>query len=315
MKEYIENLQIRYSELFGRNAQEYLGAGLSIFHRYRDKETEHAQAAVGAMIAGVEFLIKSILAYRNLSNVFSDLPHDVRIFFTSPDSVPRFFKWRNIPFDIHSPSVKIIGFDQCMASFNIFFPHMKQPLMSHAGLLSRLREPSLHGIVPALNSYDLGRVGMTVLAIAETIGNEETFPYTWYSLSGEDTAFVREFEELREERVRLALSQAKRSAHDEIHDGLHTVVARGWKSHATSCPVCRSEGLLDGYTELAMADDEEGAFPSLDFFAVSFRCDECRLKLYDFEEMKIAGMDTLYDRSDDIDQWFHEFGDLPEWDI
>ena len=63
---------------------------------------------------------------------------------------------------------------------------------------------------------------------------------------------------------------------------------------------------------LAVSEDEEGINPSLDFFASGFHCWECGLKLYDSEELRLAGMNTLYDRSGDIDRWFTERDATPD---
>lgn len=75
-----------------------------------------------------------------------------------------------------------------------------------------------------------------------------------------------------------------------------------------ACPICESWGILNGYTEDDLVEDEDGAFPALGFFAEAFNCDECGLSLEDVEELKLAGIDTHYDRSDDIDRWFAEQG-------
>jgi len=311
--EYIEELKTKFSEQFGRTAQEYLTMGLDLFHRYREKETEFAQAAVGNMIVGTELLIKSFLAHRNLSNIFSSMPQEVRMFLANPDKVPRFFKWRNVAVDVHSDLVTPLNFDESADSFYVFFPHMKQLILPYAAILSRLRQASLHSIIPMLNSYELGRVGYAVLTIAETINNEDSFPYKWYKITENDTLFLRRFEEDRVERVKLALTRAKQTAREGIGESFHAVVALDWRTYEAICPVCRASGLLNGYTELAIAEDDHGPYPTLDFFAVSFRCDDCRLTLHDCEEIKLAGMNSLYDRSGDIDKWFRDHGDPAHW--
>ena len=45
-----------------------------------------------------------------------------------------------------------------------------------------------------------------------------------------------------------------------------------------------------------MNDSEEKV---LGFFADRFRCDVCQLKLDDYDELRLAGITTIYERDDD----------------
>ena len=72
-------------------------------------------------------------------------------------------------------------------------------------------------------------------------------------------------------------------------------------------------GMMNGFTELAVTEDEEGEFTSLDFFSVSFDCHVCGLSLNDVEELKLAKMSILYDRTDEIHHWFSEHNYFSEW--
>jgi len=315
MKDYISQLQEKFSEHLGQTAQEYFTNGMNIFHHYREHDSDHAQAAVGMVTIGVEFYLKSFLAHRNLTNIFSEIPQEMRILLSKPESVPRFFKWRNVAFDIHSESLKMIGFEDCMSSFYVFFPHLKQLLLPHATVLAKLRFPSLHGIVPALDGFTLDRAGYTVLSIVEALNNEETFPHSWYSLTEEDKTFLRETGQKRRHRVKQAIARAKESSREILDEPVHSAGSSGWDTLGTLCPVCRAGSILSGYTELAVAEDEDGPYPTLDFFATGFRCDECRLVLFDYEELRLAGMNTLYDRTADIDTWFRESGGLSDWEL
>lgn len=48
---------------------------------------------------------------------------------------------------------------------------------------------------------------------------------------------------------------------------------------------------------------------SLNFLAESFQCDLCKLALSDIKEMELAGMSTVYDRNEDMDDWLVDHED------
>jgi len=313
MKEFVDGLRKKFSEELGRTSGEYLKTGLDMFHNCREKESEYGQAAVGNMTVALELMLKSYIAVKSLSSIFRDLPPEMRVFLSNPESVPRFFKWRNYDIDIRSDKYKTLDLNECFDVFYMLFPHMKQTLMPHIALLTRWRHPSLHGIMPDLNRYEFERIGYAVLSIAEALRGDKSYDFPWYSLSEYDTEFMRIFDTQRMERVEHALKQASSMAKEITGDSLRTVVAHNWDTFVTVCPVCRASGLLKGYTELAVGEDEDGPYPNLDFFATTFRCEECELILYDSEELHLANMNTLYDRSNEIEKWFMEHRNNMDW--
>ena len=73
----------------------------------------------------------------------------------------------------------------------------------------------------------------------------------------------------------------------------------------TACPVCDSDGILTGDSEIDPPVDDQSD-PFLSFTAYSFECDECGLVLNDTQEIELAGMDVAYDRNDELDDWLFE---------
>jgi hypothetical protein len=53
-------------------------------------------------------------------------------------------------------------------------------------------------------------------------------------------------------------------------------------------------------------DDDMPAF-DLTFFGYSFECEECGLKLEDYDELQMAGIDPIVDRSSESDRWAREY--------
>ena len=309
MDNYILELKNKISEELSRAAHEYLENALNMFHKHNRLEYECSQAAIGNLVIAMELLLKSFLTTKNLSIIFKDIPSEIRIILSSPEIIPKFFEWRSFDVDLRSYKYKMIDFDECIAGFYIFFPELKQLLMPHINFLSKWRHTSLHGFLLPLHKFEFERIGFAVLSVIISLINDHSFHYSWYILTEDDKSFLRDFESKRNERVTMAVERAKNKSSETSSDHLDVIVAHNWETFPTNCPVCDFIGLLTGYTELALAEDEDGSSPTLDFFAITFTCEECGLSLNDIEELKLAGMNTLYDRSNDLDKWFKEHED------
>jgi len=186
-------------------------------------------------------------------------------------------------------------------------------LVPHVDALIKRRFASHHGVLPAISRYELESIGYAVLHIIRALVDNEGFDVSWVSLSDDDLEFIQYFDRQRIERVKFAIHTAEKSATRIDHDRLDTIVANGWDSYVVQCPVCRSGSLLDGYTVLAVGGDEDGLSTNLDFFATSFHCDECGLDLLDSEEIKLVKLDTIFDRSAELDRWFSDHEDFSNW--
>lgn len=70
-----------------------------------------------------------------------------------------------------------------------------------------------------------------------------------------------------------------------------------------------SKGLLSGSTEIEGIPEYGGGTAGyvLSFNADSFECTACGLLLEDVEELKLANLETNYDRNQDMDKWMNEF--------
>ncbi len=82
------------------------------------------------------------------------------------------------------------------------------------------------------------------------------------------------------------------------------VTSGDWDVYPIECPVCGCGALLIGQTEERGDYDEDGSPSlSLEFVGESFECEECGLKLEDYDELLIAGIEPDVDRSDEVDSW------------
>ncbi len=259
MKDHIEELRKRAVETFGAVGRDYLEAGLVLFHRYRHADSDFAQAAVGNLSLGAGQIMKSYISWKDLSAVFTTLSPETKLVLTNPDSVPRFFTWRNIDVDIGSRNARTLSFNSSVKCFYVFFPHLKQLLMPHVAVLDTVRDVSLHDTLSDLTSFELDRAAFAVLSIVDAISSDRAFDYVWHFPTDEDREFLRLFEERREERVALSIRQAEESAHHGRNEFLRS--AASWDDFSAVCPVCKSAAHLAGYSELAVGGMRTASFP------------------------------------------------------
>ncbi len=151
------------------------------------------------------------------------------------------------------------------------------------------------------------------LEIAQLLFVNGTGCFRWLKLQGADVNFLKEFQIERIERVRKVIDGAKEKSRKIPHKYAH-ISLDDWDNYVISCPICGNDAILDGYTEISGDANEDGdVSPVLDFFANSFRCESCGLQLEDVEKLKLASIDTVYDRNDELDKWFSEMGDGYEY--
>ncbi|MHB9028490.1 MAG: hypothetical protein ACYC9O_06960 [Candidatus Latescibacterota bacterium] len=313
MKNHIVEMKRKYVEALGHTALQYLESGMELLHRHFRSESSSGQAAFGNLATALELMLKCTIAEKNIGAVFRDMPPEARALLSAPDRIPDFFRWRGIPINLGSDAYRTLDLEGCIACYYVFFPHMKQPLLPYHEFIAARRDAAFHAVLSPLEPYELERAGYGVLQTVQSLERDAAFSHFAYTVSEADNAFLDRFAAKRAERLSLALEQAKHALNEPASK--RTPETAGWNAYTAFCPVCRTEASLHGYTELSIGRDEEGLAPTLDFFAVSFSCPRCGLTLYDFDELKFAGMATLYDRSGELDAWFAEHGSFPEWEM
>ena len=312
MNTHMLELKRKYVEALGHSALQYLETGMDLFHRHLRSASTTSQAAMGNLATALELLLKCFIAEKNLGAVFRDIPAEVRALLSAPERIPEFFKWRAAVVDLGSDAYHTVNLEECIACYYTFFPHMKQPLLPHLAFLDGHRDAAVHSVLPALSIYELERAGYAVLQTVLSMNGDESYTYFYYTVTEEDTRFLDGFAARRVERVSLALEQGRFAVAENVPEK-HVHVVNGWNTLPVRCPGCTGGAILDGYTEFSLGDDEDGPVPALDFFAVSLSCPRCGLVLHDLEELQLAGLGTVIDRSTDLDRWFAEHSGFAEW--
>lgn len=294
-----ESLGHDLSKPLAAAAAAYLETGLNLFHRKRS-EAGHAQAAIGNLAAGIDLAIKALLAHADPALAFKDLPIEARAMLAAGPAA-KGFNGRPYELDLRDFSFDTLSHEDAVRAFYVFFPERKQALRPYFKLLHELHTLSLQASLGTVKPHEPARMAYLALAVASLVSK-------WievYKLSDGDTAFVRRYETDRaarvEKRLEAALEKAKSLKVDITFND--PAPPDGWESFDARCPVCKNWAFVSGTTDIRCEKKGGEEEESLDFFADTFDCDACGLLLDDVEELKIAGLAIVYDRSEDLPKW------------
>ena len=308
MKKAIEAVKNYLQYELAESSSEYLKLGLELLHKERKKPTSKVQSVIGNLSVAIELMIKAFLASQNPLLVFTDLPLELKILFSSHESIPQISNWRSYDLELRSFVYKTLELNETISAFAIYFSEERQKLQSYFRLLAHIRNKSLHASLPSFQKYDLGRIGYLAIRVVEVLRPNMPKNINWYWLREEDKKFLASFNEKRIESVHKKIEQAKQKA-KKLTTSVSSISIDGWEEYVIECPICKSDGVLTGMTESKIDQTGPDDYDQgLDFEADSFLCEECGLKLDDFEELRLAGMDTTYDRTDEIDKWLEDEG-------
>jgi hypothetical protein len=176
--------------------------------------------------------------------------------------------------------------------------------------LSNSRNASVHSVFPSFQRYEIERVAFIALQLFLKLQEESQSHF--YSLSEQDKKFLNTFEDVRLNQVRKKIEAAKETSkkndnvvhYEFIDDEFY------WEQTYGECPICGNDAILSGYTELrSELNFDKTSNEWLEFYADTFLCERCGLELTDDEELRLAGIDTVRDRSDDLERWYYEKDD------
>lgn len=315
-KEYCASTQRKIHSELARSGIGYLKTGLELFHKECNSTYPLIEPAIGNLATAVELMIKAFLAKNNLVLLFKDLPLELKILFMCPENLsPDSLNLRIYDTELRSFRYKTFELDELIASFYIFFPEKRQVLRPYFRLLSRCRNASIHLSLPSFQRYELERTAYLALNVFQILADKKYLSSLYYRLTKEDERFLSEYNEERIERVRNKIEKAKENA-KKIEAKDIGISVDSWDAYETACPICGCGGMLMGDTQVEADFDEDGiANPYLIFLADTFECDGCGIRLDDVEELKLAGMDIVYQRSDsDMDKWTAEMVPDDYWE-
>jgi len=304
MKQHIESLQEDYQIQLISSAMGYLDLGLMLFQdQLESLEDINPQIPLGNVAISIELMLKGFVASKSLLLLFKGLSLESRVLLSCPEGLPQNFRWRIADLDLRSTTDKMIDLGESISIFLMFFPDLRQPLKSHLDFLANARNASVHSILPSFQKYELERAAYLALKIYETLRNAGAIDCD--RKNEFDAKFLASFQISTVERVQDKLKTAKEGAkklsNEYISIDLKSLPSTSaldyWSRFVIACPICGNDALLEGYTAFTIIDNSREGI--LGFFPDHFRCDACQLKLDDYDELRLAGIATLYKRDDD----------------
>lgn len=252
------------------------------------------------MAIAIELMLKAFIFSKNPILVFKDLPLELRVAFTSPESIGEDFKWRQFDVSLRSFEYKTMEMYELISIFYVFRPDLRQELQPFFKLFAQCRNVSLHASLPSFQKYELERTAYLAMRLLKEILTEKIFGYKVYGMAKDIDTIMSSLNAERANKVKQKIEQAKKASKSLEH-GRTYVSVDSWESYVTECPVCGSEGILSGDTDVDYGQSEEDI--TLNFLAGSFQCDDCKLELVDIKEMKLAGMSIVYERNSELEKW------------
>ena len=123
----LERVQRQLANAFEKAALGYLILGLrNFFSEQKQPSYVGHQATIGNLAIAVELMLKSYIVRKNLLLLFKNLPVEVRVLMTNPESLPDSFNWQSLEIELRAASYQTIGLDECISLFYLFFPEQKR---------------------------------------------------------------------------------------------------------------------------------------------------------------------------------------------
>lgn len=298
-KSSIQKLSSNFQRELSHAASAFLQEGLATFHRARIPPLQ--QVALVNIAVACELLTKAYLAKKSLSLVFSDL---------SPEEMVTLQFVKDISAEAQSPvalklkfrEFRFRTFSDCLSMLYTFKPALRSEYGSALFNLGSIRNAGVHSAISSNAVHDIDRSAYVALKLFQEIRSDAG---SFFYQKPADVTFLKRFSEAQNTKVRKALDTARRIFRSKAFVVTHSE-SDGWDEYLIDCPVCDCHALVTGTTEnegdLVGPDEYE---ETLNFYATSFACNGCKLKLSNEEEMRLAGVDRIIDRSADLDGW-HE---------
>ncbi len=296
--EIVKNL-LRASAGYGR-------AGLALLHGERDIYRNY-QAAIGNFAIATELLLKGYIANHNLILLLKDIPLELKCALTAFEELPPSFKRSPLKVELRSSAFKNIKFDEAVAVFGMFFPEIKKRLNSHLKFLTRYRNLCVHAALPDFREYEVQRSAFLYLKLLRHLKEKNPVLFKYHMVESKEKIdiFLRKFDEERLNRVHSSIEAAKERA--KQLETTSSILGDDWNRCVIECPVCGSDGLIYGETQAEEDFDADQMYNLiLTFVGDFFECYGCGLKLEDYNELEIAGIDPVVDLTDKAEKWQYE---------
>ncbi|CAK8710921.1 hypothetical protein GKODMF_02370 [Candidatus Electrothrix gigas] len=304
----VEKLKNTISSQLQTSALSYYKIGMDAFHQSKD-DWPTFQPAIGTLSISVELTLKAIICKKSIGMLYSNLTEEAKMLLCYPEIFTGEHILQRCLVDIKSSRYKSIEFNKAIALCYIIFPSLKQNYKAFLKFLSEIRNNSVHLTVPNFQRYQLERIAYYTTKLFITIDTLSLFDsYNLFHTSEKTKIFLDSYKESKIKKVERSIASAKEKIKkgDISEQGCDEAVFSGnWQVMCGECPVC-------GLTATFFGDTDEILYknflpPELIFSCESFECGVCGLTLDDIEEIKLAGLETEFNRSDEVEEWVGEY--------
>lgn len=284
----------------------YGRTGLALLHQKKGF-SRNPQVTIGNLAIAIELLLKTFIANQSLLLLYKSLPRELRCAIITPKAMPKSFRKAPFEIDLKASTYKSLELDEAINTFGIFFPDMKKRLASHFRFLSLHRNTCVHAALPDFREYEMERTAFLFLTLVKYLKKRRPKLFKYFNLGDDklNKEFLTQFDEERLKRVHDKIEAAKEKA-KKLKEKL-SLSSDEWGWYPVECPVCGSDGFLEGETNAETEGTAYGEYveveTTLTFSGETFECEQCGLTLEDYDELKIAGIDPDADRSDEVERW------------
>lgn len=285
------------------SARAYYSIGIQAFHSNRRESWKDFQPAIGNLAIAIELLLKSIVARKCIQFLYTNLPDELSLYLANPTALGKHFNLDRYAGDLTGFNYKAIEFDKAISMFYMLTDDGKERFRAFLSHLSKLRNQSVHGSVPYFKQYELDRLAYLSNKIFSYVADSKTHKYFWFKTDEPTEKFINGYADEMIAKVKKAVEAAEKVVKEGKAERA-AISIDDWQTLVIECPICGSDAVCEGETEHEFQEDEL----YLTFFPEYYICESCGLKLENYEELILAGLEPSYERdsSADKERWFYE---------
>ena len=285
-------------------AIDYFGHASKIFLEVKDKNWHSYQAAIGNMAICCELMIKTAIVKICPRKLFAGLPDTLDVYLTSKGHPFKDLHMHIFLNDLLEFKYKTIELSSSISIFKILFPDEAKKLRRHFSQLAGIRNVAVHAGIREVRRFDLHQIGYLFYSLYKFCRINKLISSYMRDLSEEEHEFLLAYDHARIQRVTDSFKDAKDRSKSISELSFESSDSDEFDRYTIECPVCASLVIVEGTTELDFSMGSDGMEEQgLTFWPDYFKCDACGLVLCDYRDFALVGLDSAFDRTDDIEFW------------
>lgn len=300
LKKYLDKITDEVANSLQGAALAYFNIGIQLYEQKWNDSFGGSQIVLGNLSIACELLLKTIIARRMFGCLYANLSPEVLAVLHYPDSMPAETMPNVFVSDLRNFTEKSIDIGRAASLFHLLYPSKKQEFKSDLNLLARIRNIAVHAAFPKFQKYQLERVAYIACKLFKLAKDDKIFKGK-FSISNESqiNKIIALYDKNRIGKVDKAIEAARKQLKTIKLVLLLEPDFNKWEARIETCPVCENDALCYGYTDRVI--DRDGH--RLVFFKEQFKCENCKLNLDDFEELRCVDIKILEDVEYSFLEW------------